>query len=189
MGRSVHAFLPEFRRRFVRIRRCRAAYAREIIAKDYRRSHFIKHASVFAGARRTATLQTIERLLRFPATQPFVHELNGKPEMLPDALRKPFRFLRHFTLAAVKHQRPSDNDCADVMKPAKVAQSSQIVAAVGASPGVERPSRYTQFIRECKAEAPPAIIHTENGTANIGTKLAAKFGTKFGAKFGARFGR
>src|SRR5262249_11472075 len=102
-------------------------------------------------------------LLGFPTTEALVGEVHGAAKVFAEALGESGGFPGHVPGCAVETDWPANDDAADGVTTAKVAQARDVVAAIGALEDGQRPSRDAELVGKRQAEAAAPVVDGKDG--------------------------
>src|SRR5579872_7385713 len=102
-----------------------------------------------------------QRLLRFPACQSFISQLDGQAKFLLDARSKTGGFLRHFSGVPGEMQRRTNNDKSDFVFARDFTKAANIFLTIFPFECGNGHGRYPELVGDGQADAPPAIVNRQ----------------------------
>ena len=143
----------------------------QIIPQDNRSGDIVNRffkTGIFAFRRTAARarfgIRSGYRFLRFPGTQPLIHQFHRKAEGFVDAVGETPRLFRHFARRAVQMQRQPNHDSANTLLADQFTQARKITAAVRTGPCGKRARSDAALIGQRQAQPFSSVVDGQNHT-------------------------
>jgi hypothetical protein len=130
----------------------------EIVAKNHGGRHSVQQLTRATPGAPAGFTRLLHRL---PTAQAFIGQLHRAADVLAQALGESGGFAGHVAKRAVQANRPTHDNPADAVLPAKVPDSRQVAPAVCALPYGQRPRRNAERIGKSQSQPPTPVINRQ----------------------------
>src|SRR5579872_1294523 len=115
-----------------------------------------------------------QRLLRFPACQSFISQLDGQAKFLLDARSKARGFLRHFSGVSGEMQRRTNDNESDLVFARDFTKTPNIFLTICSFERGNGHSRDSELVGVGHADTPPAIVNRQYALRLGGKRMRAR---------------